>query len=276
MRAVCPVCPHHCELEEGHTGFCRGRTNKKGRVVCTNYGRLTSMALDPVEKKPFMRFHRGNYILSIGSYGCNLRCPFCQNHEISMAGAKIPTEGVSPEKLVELAKQFAHKARGNLGVAFTYNEPLISYEYVLDAAKLLKKAGLRTVLVTNGMICRETLAQILPWVDAMNIDLKGFSQACYDWLGGDIQTVKAAIQAACGTCHVEVTTLVVPGFNDDIVSMEAEAVWLASLSPELPLHISRFFPCYQVNDKPATSVEKIEILCKTAQRYLRYVYTGNC
>ena len=162
MRTVCRLCPHHCVLEEGQTGRCRGRENRGGSVVCANYGRLTSVAVDPIEKKPFRRFHPGRYILSVGSYGCNLRCPFCQNHEISMAGAEIPAEQVSPERLVELAMRLTHTAAGNIGVAFTYNEPLISYEYVRDAARLLRKQGLCTVLVTNGMIEAEPLQQLLP------------------------------------------------------------------------------------------------------------------
>ena len=275
MRTVCRLCPHHCVLEEGQTGRCRGRENRGGSVVCANYGRLTSVAVDPIEKKPFRRFHPGRYILSVGSYGCNLRCPFCQNHEISMAGAEIPAEQVSTERLVELAMRLTHTAAGNIGVAFTYNEPLISYEYVRDAARLLKKQGLCTVLVTNGMIEAEPLQQLLPLVDAMNIDLKGFRQSYYDWLGGDFVTVQHTIAAAVQACHVEVTTLIVPGKNDASEDMECEAAWLAELSAELPLHISRFFPRYEAGDIPATPEETIERLCRIARRRLKYVYAGN-
>ena len=276
MKAVCSLCPHHCALEEGQTGLCRGRENRGGTVVCANYGRLTSVAVDPIEKKPFRHFHPGQYILSAGSYGCNLRCPFCQNHEISMAGAEAPVEQVSPERLAELAAQLTHTLRGNLGVAFTYNEPLISYEYVRDTARILKEQGLCTVLVTNGMIEAEPLQQLLPLVDAMNIDLKGFSQTYYDWLGGDFDTVRRTIAAAVQACHVEVTTLIVPGKNDAPADMEREAAWLAELSADIPLHISRFFPRYQVMDLPAAPVETIERLCRVAGKRLKYVYAGNC
>jgi pyruvate formate lyase activating enzyme len=234
------------------------------------------VAVDPIEKKPFRRFHPGTYILSVGSYGCNLHCPFCQNHEISMAGPEAPVEQVSPERLAGLAAQLTHAPQGNIGVAFTYNEPLISYEYVLDTARLLKEKGLCTVLVTNGMLAPEPLQQLLPLVDAMNIDLKGFSQTYYDWLGGDFATVQHTIAAAAAQCHVEVTTLIVPGKNDAPEDMQKEAAWLAQLSPELPLHISRFFPRYELQNLPATPVETIEGLCRIAGEQLKYVYAGNC
>ncbi|NCB51085.1 MAG: AmmeMemoRadiSam system radical SAM enzyme [Clostridia bacterium] len=276
MKAICPICPHHCALEPGQKGICRARANVDGAVSCTNYGKLTAIALDPIEKKPLRRFCPGSYILSVGSYGCNLRCPFCQNSDISMKGEEARTVTISPEELVDEAKALAEKEPGNLGVAFTYNEPLISYEYVRDCAFLLRKAGLKTVLVTNGMICEEPLAELLPLVDAMNIDLKAFTQKYYDWLGGDLETVKRAIELSAAQCHVEVTTLIVPGENDSESGMEAEAAWLASIDCEIPLHISRFFPRYNVLDKGPTPEEKIHRLCEIARKHLRYVYPGNC
>lgn len=263
-------------LEPGQLGRCRARQNVEGTVTAVNYGRLTSVAVDPVEKKPFQRWHPGSFILSVGSFGCNLSCPFCQNDTISQAGPEAPTTDVAPEALVMLAQQLNHGPKGNLGVAFTYNEPLVGYEYVRDAAKLLHEAGMQVALVTNGMICAEPLAALLPYVDAMNIDLKGWSPDFYAWLGGDLATVKAAIVQAAAACHVEVTTLIVPGKNDRAADMAAEAAWLAEISPELPLHISRFFPRCQMKAAAPTPVVTIQELCKVAGKYLKYVYAGNC
>lgn len=274
--AICGLCPHHCRLQPGQTGFCRGRSNEGGRIICKNYGEITSLALDPIEKKPLARFHPGSFILSVGSFGCNLRCPFCQNHEIAQARAEeAGHRHLEPEALVGLALDLAEEPRGNLGLAFTYNEPLISYEYLLDTSRFAKAQGLSVVLVTNGTICREPLVQLLPYVDALNIDLKGFSQVYYDWLGGYFETVRQTITLAAQTAHVEVTTLIVPGKNDSPEAMEAEAAWLAGLSPELPLHISRYFPRYHC-DLPPTPVTGIAGLVKCARRHLRYVYAGNC
>ena len=271
---ICGLCPHHCDIAEGRVGFCRARKNEGGKIVCGNYGRLTSMALDPIEKKPLYRFFRGSMILSVGSYGCNLACPFCQNCEISMADQTADTVYYSPKMLVERAKQAM--PQGNIGLAFTYNEPLIWYEYVRDCAKLLHENGLKTVLVTNGMICREPLSQLLPWIDAMNIDLKGFTEKFYDFVHGDLETVKQTIALSQERCHIEVTTLVIPGLNDDPEEMENEAKWLASVNPEIPLHLSRFFPRHKMKDRQSTPIETIYNLRNIAAKYLKYVYIGNC
>ncbi|HNW87595.1 MAG TPA: AmmeMemoRadiSam system radical SAM enzyme [Candidatus Limiplasma sp.] len=270
----CEICPRHCSLDEGQTGFCRARANVGGQIVCKNYGRLTALALDPIEKKPLKRFHPGSYILSAGSFGCNMRCPFCQNSDISMADDRIPTVEYSPGQLV--AKAVEMIPRGNIGLAYTYNEPLIGYEYVRDCAALAREAGLVNVAVTNGMVCEAPIDALLPLMDAMNIDLKAFSQAFYDLAGGNLETVKATIERAVKACHVEVTTLVIPGLNDTDTEMEAEAQWLASLNPELPLHISRFFPRYHMTDRQPTPVATVTRLRAVADRYLRFVYTGNC
>ncbi|MBR6267342.1 MAG: AmmeMemoRadiSam system radical SAM enzyme [Selenomonadaceae bacterium] len=272
----CRICPHHCELSIGQTGRCRARRNIDGNIVPLNYGRVTSIALDPIEKKPLMRFYPGEFILSVCGFCCNLSCPFCQNHEISMAGEEFPTRPLPPEQLAEIAKELAREPRGNLGVAFTYNEPFISFEYVMDTAKLLKPLGLHTVLVTNGTVEQEPLKELLPWISAMNIDLKGFRQEYYDWLGGNLETVKNTIRLSSESVHVEVTTLIVPGENDGPEEMEKEAEWLAGISPDIPLHISRFFPRHHVQNRPPTPVERIHQLCRVAGKYLKYVYPGNC
>jgi len=275
MSVTCELCLRHCRLEEGQTGFCKARTRRNGAVVPLNYGKLTSLALDPIEKKPLRRFHPGCLILSVGSFGCNLRCPFCQNHEISMAGdSGIPTVEVSPEQLAAKAAELV--PQGNIGVAYTYNEPLIGYEYVQNCAALVHEQGMINVLVTNGTVEEEPWRALLPLIDASNIDLKGFTPAWYRQLGGNLETVKRSIALAAERCHVEVTTLLIPGENDSEEEIRELARWLASISPEIPLHLSRFFPRYQMTDRPPTSVEQVYGLAETAQGYLPYVYTGNC
>lgn len=273
--AECSICPRRCKLNEGQIGFCKARACIDGVVRPINYGKITSIALDPIEKKPLYHFYSGQKILSVGSFGCNLRCPFCQNYEISMAGYnEIGLQNITPSQLVELAQKMAHEPRGNLGVAFTYNEPFIGYEFVRDCAVLLRQAGLKTVLVTNGHINKEPLIDLLPLIDAMNVDLKGFSQEYYDYVGGSFDCVKQTIATSYDKCHIEVTTLIVPGKNDSAEQMEAEASWLASLSPEIPLHISRYFPRYKCIIEP-TPVETVLQLCDVARKHLNYVHAGN-
>ena len=275
MKALCELCFHHCALDEGQTGLCRARACQDGKIVSLNYGKLTSLALDPIEKKPLRRFHPGSLILSVGSFGCNLRCPFCQNHEISMAGdSGIPTVEVSPEQLAAQAAELV--PHGSIGVAYTYNEPLTGYEYVRDCAALVHEQGMVNVLVTNGTVEEEPWRALLPLVDAANIDLKGFTPSWYRRLGGDLETVKRSIVLAAERCHVEVTTLLIPGENDSEEEIRELARWLASISPEIPLHLSRFFPQYQMVDRLPTPVEQVYRLSETAQEYLSHVYTGNC
>lgn len=279
MKTVCHTCMHHCSLESGQRGLCRARKNENGKIICENYGRITSLALDAVEKKPLKMFYPGSRVLSVGSYGCNLRCAFCQNHEISMSDFETAeTVYISPKALAE--KALACKNAGNIGVAFTYNEPLIGWEYIRDTGTLVKKAGMKNILVTNATASLDTLEEILPLVDAMNIDLKGFRESYYRELGGDLGTVKEFIVHAAAGCHVELTTLIVPGKNDTMPEMEEEAEWIASVEAavgkKIPLHVTRFFPRYHMTDRKATDVENVYGLAKTAQKYLEYVFVGNC
>lgn len=275
MERICQTCLHHCKLRPGQWGLCRARKNEGGEIVCGNYGRVSSLALDPIEKKPLNRFYPGSKILSVGSFGCNLRCPFCQNHEISMVGPGLSEDNyLSPDTLTSIAADC--KDKGNIGVAFTYNEPLVGWEYVLDTAKLVKDAGMKNVLVTNGTASPEVLKKLLPYIDAMNIDLKGFRDEYYQKLGGSLAAVKEFIVQAVSDCHVELTTLIVPEENDSISEMEEEAAWIASVNREIPLHVSRFFPRYQMGKAEATSVKSVYDLAETAGKYLKYVYTGNC
>ena len=285
--ARCDVCFHHCEIPEGRRGLCGARKCIDGRVVAENYGRITSLALDPIEKKPLRRFHPGSMILSVGSYGCNLRCPFCQNHGISWSAEAMrcaeTAKTITPEALVEAAVRT--KERGNIGLAFTYNEPLIGWEFVRDAAELAHEAGLVNVMVTNGTAELQILEALLPHIDAMNIDLKGFTAHYYSSvLGGDLDMVKAFIARAAQACHVELTTLIVPGENDSEDEMRALTAWVAGLQEadgsvigsEIPLHISRFFPRFHMTDRTATDVKRVYRLADVARERLRHVYTGNC
>lgn len=278
MGAICTVCMHHCHLAPGQRGLCRARKNVDGEILCENYGHLTAMALDPIEKKPLKRFKPGRMVLSVGSFGCNLRCPFCQNHEISMLSAEeadqVGVAAVPPQVLA--AKALECRPLGNIGVAYTYNEPLVGWEYVRDTARLVKEYGMDNVLVTNGTASIEVLEELLPFMDAMNIDLKGFTQEYYRKLGGDLETVKAFIARAVRDCHVELTTLIVPGENDRTEEMMEEAKWIASLGREIPLHVTRFFPRYRMTDREATDVGRVYELAETAERYLDHVFVGNC
>lgn len=281
--AECAVCFRHCKLAEGRLGFCGGRIARDGRVEAWNYGRISALALDPIEKKPLARFCPGSRILSVGSFGCNLRCPFCQNHEISwseqakrLAGT---AETLSPEALTELA--LATRDRGNIGLAFTYNEPLIGWEFVRDTARLVKAAGLKTVLVTNGTAELPVLEALRPWIDAMNVDLKGFTDRYYTQvLGGDRRQTMRFIEEAVQSCHLELTCLIVPGENDSEAEMRELSRWLSRLrqpdGEELPLHISRFFPRFHMQDRDATEVRTVRRLAEVARETLRYVYVGNC
>ena len=275
LKITCELCPNKCSLSDGQTGACRARGRRGEKIVPLNYGLITSAALDPIEKKPLQHFHSGSFVLSVGSFGCNLHCPFCQNYEISQSGSEIQYQQATPEALVETALELAGKAPGNLGVAFTYNEPLIGYEFVRDTSKLLHDSGLYSVLVSNGMICEPYWSELLPFIDAMNIDLKGWRQEFYDECGGKLEIVKNNIESAVRVSHVEVTTLIIPGKNDSLEDMHEEAEWLASLSKDIPLHISRYFPRWKSNI-PATPVETVYALAQAAREHLNYVYEGNC
>lgn len=271
---TCPVCPRHCTLKEGDTGACLARKNTGTAIECISYALATSLALDPIEKKPLFHFHPGTKILSVGSFGCNLKCPFCQNHDISQAGKeRAQTDKLMPEDLVHIAERLRDE-EGNTGVAFTYNEPFTGFEYVRDSALLLKEKGLCAVAVTNGNFEKKTLDAVLPYIDAFNIDLKGFTQKAYERLGGDLETVKAFIMRAHEVSHVEITSLIVTGINDSLQEMDEEAQWIASMSDDIPLHINRYFPRYRYNER-ATDIGLLHEMQSVAKRYLKHVHIGN-
>ncbi len=280
----CEVCHNGCELSEGAVGKCLARTYKDGAFQSINYGRVTSIALDPIEKKPLYLFYPGSRIVSVGSFGCNLRCPYCQNHEISYGfGAKYEDgfRYISPEELAEIAEEYIPQR--NIGVAFTYNEPLIGYEYVIDTSKEVHKKGMKTVLVSNGSVSLNTAEKVIPHIDAMNIDLKGFTSSYYkDFLGGSLEMVKEFIAAAAASesCHVEVTTLIVPTYNDSESEIGEIANWLSSLNNgggkhDIALHLNRYFPRFRLQDVPPPEYSDMERLKATALRYLDHVFVGN-
>lgn len=262
-------------MSEGQEGACKARINLNNKIVCSNYGHITSIALDPIEKKPLYRFCAGGPILSVGSYGCNLSCSFCQNSSISAFGKEDnPYIEMTPEELVQ--KALALKPRGNVGIAYTYNEPLIGYEYVRDTAKAARAEGLKNVVVTNGCFSEKVFAEIIGVVDAMNIDLKGFTKEYYEKLGGDLETVKKFIKMAHESgCHIELTTLLVPGYNDSEGETEAMAAWIASMSSDIPYHISRFFGRWKMGDADPTPVLSVFKAVEIAKRHLKFVYAGN-
>lgn len=273
-EALCPVCFRHCLLREGQTGFCRARGNEGGKIVCLSYGKVTSLALDPIEKKPLARFYPGSKILSVGSFGCNMDCPFCQNDTSSRAEEnKVDWQYLPPEELAGMARQLS--PRGNIGVAYTYNEPMTGFEYVRDTARLVRDLGMKNVVVTNGAFPAETLDEVLPYIDAFNIDLKGFTRAWYRELGGDLDMVKRFIVRAAECAHVELTTLVVPGKNDSEDEMRRLSQWVASVSRTIPLHVTRFFPHREYFAKSPTDIALLRRLAEVAGESLDTVLVGN-
>ena len=273
-RKTCNVCHRGCSLSEGEIGACKGRLFLDGEIKSRNYGVLTSLALDPIEKKPLRRFFPGSNILSLGSFGCNMFCGFCQNHDISRSdGRDLETREYTPREILSIAMR-AREEDNNIGVAFTYNEPLIGFEFVRDTARLISEAKMKNVVVTNGCISLSVLSEIAPNIDAMNIDLKSFNDETYKKLGGDLDTVKLFIKNAAKSSHIELTTLIVPNLNDSKDEMENEAQWIASIDRDIPLHITRYFPRYKFVSPP-TDIEILKTLAEIAKSHLKYVYIGN-
>lgn len=268
-NVTCALCPHACFIAPGKYGRCQARRNDGGRLVAAAYGRITAMHVDPVEKKPLYHFLPGADILSIGSFGCNLSCRFCQNHTISQARAD--TTALSPDGLVAEMR----RARSP-GVAYTYNEPLINFEYLQDACRAVRDAGGKNVLVTNGYVNPEPFEKLLPLVDAMNIDVKAFEDEYYRQLcGGELVHVLRTVERAVASTHVELTLLVIPGANDAPKPNEDFARWIVEhAGRDTPLHLSAYFPRYQYHVGP-TQPSTLERLRDLYAQHLRYVYLGN-
>jgi pyruvate formate lyase activating enzyme len=274
-KTECLLCPHNCRIAEGHAGICGVRKNTGGKIELQTYGVLSACSLDPVEKKPLYHYFPGYNILSAGSYGCNMSCDFCQNYHISQTGYNADkfTARTSPEELVLKAQ----KAEKNIGLAFTYNEPVIWFEYMRDAASLAKSKGMHTIMVSNGFVNREPLSEILDFIDAFNIDLKAFNDGFYKKMtGASIEPVKNALKMIAGSGrHLEVTTLIITGLNDSEEEMKNETEWIASeLGKSTPLHLSMYFPMYK-RINPATPDETLLKLYKVAIKKLDHVYIGN-
>lgn len=271
----CTLCPHQCVLKEGKTGICRVRSNAGGELITEVYGFVSSINFDPIEKKPLYHFYPGSTILSLGTYGCNLRCFFCQNCTISQTGAEpeLPRTFYTPEQIVALALE----QPGNIGIAFTYNEPIVWFEYMYDIARLAKEAGLKTVMVTNGFINDEPLSELLDVIDAFSIDLKAFNEEFYTKVtSSKLEPVKETLkQIKKAGKHLEVVNLVIPELNDDDESFSEMTKWIAAeLGNETVFHISRYFPKYKLTTE-ATPITSIRRLKRIAGKYLAYVYTGN-
>ena len=267
-KVRCNLCPHNCIIGVSEKGFCLGRENRDGILYAVNYGEVVSIAMDPIEKKPLYHFYPGKEILSIATYGCNMRCPFCQNWEISQN--VIPTNFISPERLLSPVEK-----KKSFGVAYTYTEPMIWFEYIMDSARLLKQNKYKVVLVTNGMINKEPLSELVEVVDGMNIDLKSMDKRWYSYLKGDLNTVLHTIRYSYEKgISIEVTNLIVTDGNDSIENIKAIVDFISSISTNIPIHFSRYFPHYRYS-KPATSVSLLKEAYKITKEKLNYVYVGN-
>jgi pyruvate formate lyase activating enzyme len=269
-RVECHLCPNECLINEGGRGACGVRVNKGGTLYSEVYGKTTGVALDPIEKKPLYHYHPGEKILSLGTKGCNFHCDFCQNWHISQE-LDTPTQDITSEDIVERAKEYR-----SFGIAYTYNEPFIWYEFVLDTAKLARANGLENVLVTNGYVNMDPLEEILPYIGAMNIDLKALNEDFYIKIcKGRLRPVLNVIKRSARSCHVELTNLIIPTLNDKEADIRKMIDWIyGNLGPEVPLHFSRYFPCHKM-DLPPTPVTTLKTALYIAKEKLKYVYLGN-
>lgn len=264
----CVLCPHYCKIPNGELGRCRGRQNIEGSLYSINYGKVTSYGFDPIEKKPLYHFYPGSNIFSLGTFGCNLECDFCQNWQIVYNDTL--SHHIDNKDIITLAM-----AQESIGIAYTYNEPTIYYEFVYDLARLAKEKGLKSVLVTNGFINPEPLEKLLPYIDAMNIDLKSIEDGYYiSHCKGRIQPVLDTIEMVAGKTHLEVTTLVIDEENSSMEQIELLSEKLASIDKDIPLHLSRYFPSHKMT-LPATKMGTLILARDIARKHLNYVYIGN-
>ncbi len=273
-RVKCHVCAHQCTISEGKRGICRVRESQNGALYTLTYNSVSSRNVDPIEKKPLFHFHPGSNAFSLGTVGCNFRCKHCQNYMIAAADAdEASTQEMTPEESVELARQYNCE-----GIAWTYNEPTIWFEYTYDSAQLAKQAGLYTVYVTNGYMSEKALSKIAPYLDAANVDVKAFNDEYYK------QICNARLSPVLRTCermeqygiHLEITYLVIPGCNDDLNEIRQFSEWVLDIGADIPVHFSRFYPQYQMTEKPPTPIKALEEAHRIAKDCgIQYVYLGN-
>ena len=268
--AACGLCFRMCVIPRGGMGACRARGYDEDGFKSPHLGRFVSVAVDPIEKKPLRRWRPGTMILSLGGLHCNMMCPFCQNHAVAHPGMPLRERSVSFGGLIRKA----HDA-GLKSVAYTYNEPTLQAEYIFAASPVLRESGIATVMVTNGMFSEAVLDEATGLVDAMNVDVKTFDGAIYKKLGGSLETVRRNVERLIsGGVHVEITNLIVPGVSDSESDFTAMTDWIAAISPEVPLHISRYFPAFR-SSAPSTDVSLIRGFYDIARGRLKYVYMGN-
>ncbi|MFI5369654.1 MAG: AmmeMemoRadiSam system radical SAM enzyme [Spirochaetia bacterium] len=268
-RIACLLCPHECVIAESGHGICGVRFNRAGTLEIPLYGRISSLSVDPIEKKPLYHYYPGSRILSVGFVGCSFRCKFCQNWHISQ-GIDAETRFMSPVDLVEAARR-----EHSFAVAYTYSEPLVHAEYLLDSMKAAREAGLKNVVVSNGYINPGPADELLSLMDAANIDLKAFDPEFYrSETGGKLEEVKRFITQAAGRIHLEITTLVIPTKNDTADQIEGIARFIASLDPGIPFHLSAYHPQYRYAIQP-TPIATLRKLADVAREHLRFVYIGN-
>ncbi|MFW6456897.1 MAG: AmmeMemoRadiSam system radical SAM enzyme [Planctomycetota bacterium] len=268
-RVQCHLCPHECVIAGGKSGLCRVRQNKEGTLIATTYGKVAAAGMDPIEKKPLYHFHPNSQILSLGQAGCTFHCQFCQN--CHMLSPDIPQQSLSPEEAVQLARQ-----KSSDGIAYTYNEPYVGFEYVIDTARLAQDNGLKNVMVTNGFYMPDPFDELAPLVDAMNIDLKSMTNSFYkEYCRGAMEPVHRTIEDAFDRgIHVELTTLLITDLNDSDKDIKQLVDYVANISPTIPLHLSRYHPAYQM-DRPATPEKVLKRAYDLASEKLQYVYIGN-
>lgn len=279
-KVLCRLCPHNCTIDENRQGICGVRGNREGKLHSFIYGRACSLSMDPIEKKPLYHFYPGSRILSAGTYGCNFSCDFCQNWSISNLNARkftdefLQTHTVrsGPEELVEQALEM----KGNIGLAYTYNEPTVWYEFVYDTSRMAQRKNLKNVLITNGFMNQEPLRKLLPHIDAANVDIKSIRPDFYTkYCGGALEPVLSYCKTAVKKAFLEITNLLIPGLNDSREDVEQLVVWIyRNLGKDTPLHFSRYRPQYKM-EIPATETESMERAKEIADKKLNYVYLGN-
>ncbi|MFH1506621.1 MAG: AmmeMemoRadiSam system radical SAM enzyme [archaeon] len=270
----CQLCPRFCSIKPGEIGDCKARKNEKGELYSLVYGKLCSVNVDPIEKKPMYHFLPGEHAFSIGTTGCNLHCAFCQNWSTSQANAgSVPGMDLNPKEAVTLAMNKDCKI-----IAYTYNDPIVFFEYVLDTAKIARKKGLKNVIVCNGYINPKPLKEWCKYIDGANIDLKSFNPEFYKkYCFGELEPVKESLKILKkNKVWLEITNLIIPGLNDDLKEIGEMCKWIAKeLGKDVPIHFSRFHPCHKMLDRAPTSVESLHKIAEVAKKHLNYVYLGN-